>query len=136
MWECPTCGRRFKNTNQDHSCKVRSLDEHLRGKNSGVIESFQLLHEFALNLDDEVRCSPVKNAILYSHISSFLAVKLRKSNLQIEFLLEGEFAAFPIYKTQKVSKTKYCHFIKMDHPDEVTNEIKNWIKEAYQISLK
>ena len=31
MWECPTCGRSFKNTNQSHYCsKADSIDEYIK----------------------------------------------------------------------------------------------------------
>jgi len=30
MWQCPTCGRSFKNINQDHYCgKVETIDDYI-----------------------------------------------------------------------------------------------------------
>lgn len=30
MWQCPRCGRKFKNTNQDHYCgKIESIDQYI-----------------------------------------------------------------------------------------------------------
>ncbi|MDD4474428.1 MAG: DUF1801 domain-containing protein [Eubacteriales bacterium] len=30
MWQCPKCGREFKNTNQDHYCnKINEVDEYI-----------------------------------------------------------------------------------------------------------
>jgi uncharacterized protein YdhG (YjbR/CyaY superfamily) len=31
MWKCPTCGREFKNTNQNHSCGIKpaNVDEYI-----------------------------------------------------------------------------------------------------------
>lgn len=30
MWQCPTCGREFKNMNQDHYCgKISTIDEYI-----------------------------------------------------------------------------------------------------------
>jgi uncharacterized protein YdhG (YjbR/CyaY superfamily) len=30
MWQCPKCGREFKNTNQDHYCgKISTIDEYI-----------------------------------------------------------------------------------------------------------
>ena len=40
MWDCPNCGRRFRNTNQDHSCLITDLESHFVNKQRQVIDTF------------------------------------------------------------------------------------------------
>jgi len=38
MWQCPNCGREFKNTNQNHSCgaKPAGIDEYIAAQSEDV----------------------------------------------------------------------------------------------------
>ena len=37
MWQCPKCGREFKNTNQGHTCgTVESIDDYIAGQPAEV----------------------------------------------------------------------------------------------------
>ena len=37
MWQCPKCGREFKNQNQDHFCeKPKSIDEYILGQPENI----------------------------------------------------------------------------------------------------
>jgi uncharacterized protein YdhG (YjbR/CyaY superfamily) len=38
MWQCPKCGKEFKNTNQNHSCgeKLVSVDEYIAAQAEGI----------------------------------------------------------------------------------------------------
>jgi uncharacterized protein YdhG (YjbR/CyaY superfamily) len=43
MWQCPKCGREFKNTNQDHYCeRIETIDEYIAAQ---PVEVQQLLRE-------------------------------------------------------------------------------------------
>jgi predicted transport protein len=136
MWSCPTCGRIFKHIHQDHSCEVHTIDDHLINANPNIVKTFHLLNDFILKLSHKVRCSPLKNAILYDQVTSFVALKTRKKYLQIEFTLDRLCDFFPVYKTVKISLSKHCHFIRLEDPSEINTELLDWIKEAYQLSIK
>lgn len=46
MWKCPTCGREFKNTEQDHSCvKPNSIDEYIATQPEDVRPLLQSIRE-------------------------------------------------------------------------------------------
>ncbi|MGV8082850.1 MAG: iron chaperone [Coriobacteriia bacterium] len=46
MWECPKCGREFKNTNQDHYCvKVSEVDEYICAQSPEVQPLLQSVRE-------------------------------------------------------------------------------------------
>ncbi len=78
--DCPTCGRQFRNTNQDHSCMITDLESHFVNKQQNVIETFTVIKNEVMKLEG-VKINSVKNAILFQAKSNFLAVKLKKSIL-------------------------------------------------------
>ena len=43
LWKCPNCGRRFAKARQWHSCEVRALEEHFRGRDPELRELFDEL---------------------------------------------------------------------------------------------
>ena len=49
MWQCPKCGREFKNTGQNHSCgKMTTIDEYIAGQKAEVQPILQKLRETIL----------------------------------------------------------------------------------------
>ena len=133
MWDCPNCGRSFRNTNQDHSCLITDLESHFVNKQQQVIDTFVKIKNEVIKLEG-VRINSVKNAILFQAKSNFLAVKPKKAHLDIEFLLNEKVEEFPIYKVVQATKTKFAHFIRLESADEVDKQLIDWIKRANRIS--
>ncbi len=133
MWTCPECHRIFKNTNQEHSCLVTDIESHFVEKQENVNSTFEkllvVLKEF-----DKVTINSVKNAILFTTKTHFLAVKPKKAWLDIEFVLDEKIDEFPIHKTVQASKSKWAHFIRLGSVDEIDEQLLDWIKRAYEVS--
>ena len=135
MWTCPKCNRQFRNTNQDHSCQVTDPESHFLHKQPGVFATFEKLQHEVLKFEG-ARIISVKNAILFQAKSNFLAVKPKKAILDIEFILDAPADVFPVHKTVRISKSKWAHFVRLESPDEVDDQLKNWIFESYLIAKK
>ncbi len=133
MWNCPNCGRSFRNTNQDHSCMVTDLESHFVNKQQNVIDAFAVIKSEVMKLDG-VKINSVKNAILFQAKSNFLAVKPKKTHLDIEFLLPEKTEEFPVYKVAQATKTKFAHFVRLESPEEVDEQLIQWLRKAYKIS--
>jgi hypothetical protein len=132
MWTCPNCGREFKNTNQDHSCVVTDLESHFLNKQQNVVDTFEKIKDEVMKYKD-VKINSVKNAILFTAKSHFLAVKPKKSLLDIEFVLDQPMEGFPIHKTAQASKNKWAHFVRLDSPEQVDQQLITWLRNAYEV---
>jgi predicted transport protein len=133
MWNCPNCGRSFRNTNQDHSCLITDLESHFVNKQQNVIDTFEKIKNEVMQLAG-VQINSVKNAILFQVKSNFLAVKPKKAHLDIEFVLDEKVDEFPIYKTFQATKSKWAHFVRLESPMEVDEQLILWLRRAYRIS--
>jgi hypothetical protein len=91
-----------------------------------------VLKKVAMDFDD-VKINSVKNAILFTAKSHFLAVKPKKSLLDIEFVLDEPVEGFPIHKTVRASKHKWAHFVRLEKPEEVDMQLAGWIQRAYKV---
>ncbi|MEI8202950.1 MAG: DUF5655 domain-containing protein [Bacteroidota bacterium] len=83
-----------------------------------------------------IRISPLKNAILFAVKSNFFAVKPKKNMVDIEFLLDDEVNEFPVYKTQKVYGNKYAHFIKIQKVDEIDAQLIEWFQLSFNANIR
>ncbi len=131
MWQCPKCRREFRKKNQEHSCEVISIEDHLVNRPSTIIDSFRKVSDYLIDLGDDVKVTPVKNTILFSVGSSFAAVKPRKSFLQIEFALAAKVETFPVFKVLQISKSKYLHYVRIEKKEEFNTQIKEWLAASY-----
>lgn len=135
MWTCPDCGRTFKNTHQDHSCEVTPLEAHFVNKQQNVIDSFHTLKTFVMTFEG-VSISSVKNAVLFTATTHFLAAKPKKRWLDIEFVLNEALEGFPIHKTVQASKNKWAHFVRLERVEDIDEELKEWLRRAWEVSSK
>ncbi len=132
MWTCQTCHRSFKNKNQDHSCRVIPLREHFRGKPVELEKIVMKILEEVQSFG-EVQVSSVKSAILVAVESTFLALKVKKDRVDIEFVLDEELDGFPVYKVFRVSKNRMAHFVTVGNIEEVDDHLLGLIRQAYGV---
>jgi len=129
-WICPVCERTFHKANQAHSCELCSVEMHLAGKDENVKSAFRHLMEVVSGFGP-LQISPTKHAVIIASRSTFLALKLKKNILDLEFLLSREAYEFPVYKTFRVSKKRVAHFVRIDKPDQIDQQLIAWLKEAF-----
>lgn len=133
MWTCPVCNRSFRNKNQDHSCEKSDPARHFLNKDPVVIELFEKLLGEVTQFGD-VKLNSVKNALLFTRSTNFLALKPKKKWMDIEFVLDHEVDEFPVHKTVKTSKNKWAHFVRLGSVDEIDETLVSWLRRAHEVS--
>lgn len=134
-WTCPHCNRKFHTERKYHSCNIVSMDDHLKKCSPEI----KLLVDDILNMVlkwENTQVNPLKSTILVTAGTNFLSLKPRKDSIDLEFILEEEINEFPIYKIVPYGKLKRVHFIKIDSKEDFNPQLKNWIKKAYEISIR
>jgi hypothetical protein len=131
MWACPKCNRKFKSSNQAHSCAVMSIDSHFEKKQPAVRLTYDKVISEVRKLCD-VRVTAVKSGILVSSKSNFLSFKPRTDHLEVEFLLEHELDEFPVYKVFRLSRKKVAHYVKVGSAEEVDRNLIELILLSYK----
>ena len=131
-WTCPECRRTFKKPNQSHSCVIKHLDAHFITREPNVRSTYDAL-ENRLKSIIVFQVSPVVNAIMFTSESTFLAIKPKKRWIDLEFALDYEANEFPIHKIVRISKTRFAHFIRIQEPRDIDDQLIGWIKKAYEL---
>ena len=130
MWTCPKCKREFKNRNQDHTCGVFTV-ENVFGNYPETLQLFNHVKQLVSHFG-EIKVTPVKNAVMFSVQTNFLVLKPHRNYLIIEFTSNECHNEFPVEKCIKITKTRYFHLVNIDSIENIDEQLKNWLKEAYE----
>lgn len=133
MWTCPTCGRVFRRRDQNHSCtlitKENIFDRRspslklIYGKLVKVIKRFGEYRQEALKPD----------VIFFKTKSTFLALKVKKDRLVVEFFLDKLEDMPPVYKHLQTSKHRFVHLVAVDDKRDITPQLIKWMRRSYEL---
>ena len=135
MWTCPDCKRKFRNTNQNHSCILISKDD-LFAKRPAILKTlYAKIAASVKNLGDYREETVLPGVIFFKTKSTFLAVKVKKDHLEIEFFSDHHEDDPSIAKWLQTSKNRFVHVVKIDSEEDITTQLTEWIKRSYHLVL-
>jgi len=76
------------------------------------------------------------DVIFFKTKSTFLAVKVKKSHLEIEFFLDHLEDVPPVAKFLQTSKHRVVHIVKVDGEKDIDEQLKKWMKQSYELINK
>ncbi|SDN10132.1 hypothetical protein SAMN05421813_14118 [Daejeonella rubra] len=135
LWKCPKCGRQFERPNQAHSCKTYPLELHFKGKDASRI-IYENLYEKIKKVLGFYKVESLECCIHFVSTSTFVAVKILKHKLQIDFSLSQELKNKRFVKAIKLSEHRFLYLLEITNEEEIDNELVNWIKEAHELKEK
>lgn len=134
-WTCPKCNRRFRHKISYHSCVKIDVKTHFIGKRPNVKAVYDKMLQEVKKFGN-VNVSPVTGCIMLKNVSTFLGIRLSKKWVSIDFFLPEETYDFPIHKTMRYTKSKTVHFVRLESPKEVNNQLLHWLKISYDMAGK
>src|SRR3954452_8353864 len=91
-----------------------------------VLTSLRTIGEFTVE--------PKKTSIHLVRSSGFAGVHPRKSYLYLNLRLDRALSGSRIAKTEQVSKNRWHNEIRLDSPEQVDEELRGWLREAYTLA--
>ncbi|KAH0533959.1 hypothetical protein FGG08_007427 [Glutinoglossum americanum] len=91
-----------------------------------VIDSFGMYREETVRPD----------VIFFKTESTFLAIKVKKDHLDIEFFLDHLEDVPPVSKYLQTSAHRVAHIVPIDQPEDITPQLRKWMKESYELIIK
>ncbi len=73
------------------------------------------------------------DVIFFKTKSTFLAVKVKKAWLDIEFFLDHLEDEAPVKKYLKTSKHRFAHLVSIDGKEDIDQQLIDWIKASYDL---
>ncbi|HFA51365.1 MAG TPA: hypothetical protein ENJ95_20310 [Bacteroidetes bacterium] len=133
MWTCPSCNRTFRNTNQMHTCKKVDMESfflrrppHFRGLYELIKKKTEMFGDFR-----EEAVPP--DVVFFKTKSTFLAVKIKKKWIDIQFFLDHLEDVPPVKKHLQTSKRRIAHLVSVDCEEDIDRQLMDWIKASYEL---
>lgn len=73
------------------------------------------------------------DVIFFKTKSTFLAVKVKKDHLDVEFFLDHLEDVPPVYKYLQTSKFRVAHLVAVDRDEDISPQLINWMQSSYQL---
>ena len=130
LWKCPECGREFARANQWHSCTVKGLDEHFRGRDPHLRGVFDELVSKLRKLGP-VKVDPVKTSINLTAGRHFGAVSVRGTYLRLGFFAPRRIVDPRIVHFERLGPDKFGHSVVLESVADVDEQLMAWMAAAY-----
>jgi len=93
-------------------------------------DAWERLRETATEFGEQ-RIYASHKSIMFAKKTCYFFVRPKKKYLEVVFFLGRPLKSPKIHKSDRSTKTKYWHSIRVVHRDEVEAPITDWLKEAY-----
>jgi Domain of unknown function (DUF5655) len=135
MWVCPTCGRSFRNANQSHSCKLMQKEDLFAKRPPEFRAVYKKILSVVKPLGKFREESVPPDIVFFKTNSTFLAVKIKRDHVDIEFFLDHLENIAPVSKYLQTSTHRFVHMVSVDSSADIDSRLANWIKQSYQLIL-
>jgi hypothetical protein len=132
LWRCPECRRLFANRNQSHACGRYPLGHHFRGKPPEIRALYRQVAAAIRELGP-VRIVPEKTRIAFQVRMSFAQVTPRRHSLDGHIVLARRVEHPRFHRLETFSPRNHLHAFRLTRPDEIDDEFKAWLAEAYLV---
>jgi hypothetical protein len=133
VWTCPVCGRTFANRNQPHACGgLIPLDQHFVGRQPWVRDTFDRLLAVAREIGP-VTVLPERTRIALHVRMSFAALFPRRRWLDGHVVLARRLDSPRFRRIDTYSPRNVVHLFRLCRPQEVDDEVRSWLGEAYEV---
>jgi hypothetical protein len=131
LWTCPRCGHQFVSRNLWHSCGRYDLDDHFRGKNPVLRQTFDRLVEITS------ACGPVtvyaqKTRIVLMVRVRFAGAVVRKHSLDWALWLTRRVEHPLLHRTEVFGPHSYGLQFRLSKPGDIDEQLEALICEAYK----
>lgn len=136
LWTCPKCTRQFINSNMSHSCGRYSVESFLAGKSPHAVSLYE--HFSALVLDcGPVQIAPARTRIGFQVRMIFAAVnKLSERGLDAHVVLKRRLEGPRFRRIDAMTPNCFVHHLRIESLSDLDEEVKNWLREAYQVGAQ
>ncbi len=130
--ECYHC-KQWVAEGEPHDCWTTTEAALTRDLSDDLREAWERLRETAVEFGDQ-RIYASHNSIMFSRKSCYFFVRPKRSFLEVCVFLGRAVKAPQVRRVDQSSKTKFVHFLRIAHRDEVEAPITDWLQEAYDLA--
>lgn len=133
MWNCPTCIRSFKNTNQQHYCGDKTVGDFLIGKTETALNLFDF---FIAKLEEigAIKLYATKSMIIISADVKFAyIIALGRNFIDVVLPFKEPFDDNLCFRkiTLVPGTNDYNHHLRLVFGEDINDVVFNYLRKAY-----
>ena len=134
-WECPDCGRRFGRRGQGHeSAPAMTVEEYF---STGPPHERPVYDAVIAGLDErgvEPFVEPVSVGIFLKRAQFFAELRPRTKWVAVGFVLHRKVQDGRLGRKVQSSGSRHWHVVNVRTPDEVDDQLLDWLVEAWDVA--
>ena len=130
--ECYHC-KQWIEEGEAHDCWTTTEAALTSQLSDDLRDAWERLREAAVEFGDQ-RIYASHHSIMFSRKSCYFFVRPKTKFLEVCIFLAKPRRAPQVRRVDQTSKTKYAHFVRLTHRDEVEAPITDWLREAYDVN--
>lgn len=132
MWECPECHRRFGRSKQGHECApALSVEEYFETGPAHERAIFDTVAAHLRTLDPDIWVEPVSVGIFFKRRTSFVQLRTMTRWVALCFNLDRQLTSNRLSRKVIGHSGRYYHTVNVKEPDEIDDQILDWLTEAW-----
>jgi len=133
-WKCPECTRHFGRRNQSHECTPEmSLETYFATARAFEPLIFETVVKH-LEAVGPLHVEAVQVGILFKRQRTFAELRPKRDRVVLSFLLSRPLHHVRIARTWRGSGQRIAYFVDLRTPEDVDDEVRDWLTEAYACS--
>ena len=134
MWTCPKCERRFKTTNQSHSCVPQDLGRLFLDRPDELVLAFDTLMREVLVWEPN-SLGATQNAIVFTNRKAWLIVRPMRKELDVKIYQDEELDHGRIKKIHEY-RGVYGHHFRIREEEEVDRELLELLRLGFDYAMR
>ncbi len=130
--ECYHC-KQWIEEGEAHDCWTTTEAALTKDLSDDLRDAWERLRETAVEFGDQ-RVYAAHHSIMFSRKSCYFFVRPRTKFLEVCVFLQRPVRARQVRRVDQTSKTKFGHFVRITHRDEVEAPVTDWLRQAYDLS--
>ena len=130
--ECYHC-KQWVEKGEEHDCWTTTEAALTKDLSDDLRDAWERLRETAVEFGDQ-RVYASHHSIMFSRKSCYFFVRPRTKFLEVCVFLHRPVRARQVLRVDQASKTKFAHFVRITHRDEVEAPVTDWLRQAYDLS--
>ncbi len=137
-WTCPKCSRTFGGRGRSHICKPGTTLDELAARSiptfRPIVDRITAHLDSLPDADDELIVDPLDKLIQYKRRSVFAMVRPMTKWSAVSFNLPHRLVSPRLSRKVNDQRGTFHHTINVDDPDDVDEELLEWLAEAYEVN--
>jgi hypothetical protein len=130
--ECYHC-KQWIEAGEAHDCWTTTEAALTKDLPDDLRDAWERLRETAAEFGDQ-RIYASHHCIMFSRKSCYFFVRPKAKFLEVCAFLGRPLRALQVRRVEQTAKTKFAHFLRITHRDEVEAPVTEWLREAYEFA--